>query len=51
MTLVKICLGPSNQCCLADPGPLTLKLQDRVVVELEAGLKLGTVVVMTTRSE
>ena len=44
MTLVKICLGPSNQCCLADPGPLTLKLQDRVVVELEAGLKLGTVV-------
>jgi cell fate regulator YaaT (PSP1 superfamily) len=43
MTLVKICLGPGNQCCLADPGPLPLKPQDRVVVELEAGLKLGTV--------
>jgi cell fate regulator YaaT (PSP1 superfamily) len=44
MTLVKICLGPGNQCCLADPGPLSLKAQDRVVVEHETGLKLGTVV-------
>ncbi|MFA4903480.1 MAG: stage 0 sporulation family protein [Desulfobaccales bacterium] len=44
MTLAKICLGPGNQCCLADPGPLALKAQDRVVVEHETGLKLGTVV-------
>jgi cell fate regulator YaaT (PSP1 superfamily) len=44
MTLVKICLGPGNQCCLIDPGPLTLKPQDRVVVEHETGLKLGRVV-------
>ncbi|MFZ5447526.1 MAG: PSP1 domain-containing protein [Thermodesulfobacteriota bacterium] len=43
MTLIKICLGPGNQCCLADPGPLTLKPQDRVVVENETGLKLGKV--------
>jgi cell fate regulator YaaT (PSP1 superfamily) len=44
MTLVKICLGSGNQCCLADPGPVPLKLQDRVVVEQDTVLKLGTVV-------
>jgi cell fate regulator YaaT (PSP1 superfamily) len=44
MTLVKICLGPGNQCCLADPGPLILRSQDRVVMEHETILKLGTVV-------
>jgi cell fate regulator YaaT (PSP1 superfamily) len=44
MTLVKICLGCGNQCWLADPGPLVLKPQDRVVVEQEGVLKLGRVV-------
>jgi len=44
MTLAKICLGPGNHCCLVDPGPLTLKPQDRVVVEHETILRLGTVV-------
>lgn len=43
MTLAKICLGLGNHCCLVDPGPFTLKLQDRVVVEHETMLKLGTV--------
>ena len=44
MTLVKICLGPGNQCCLADPGPLSLRPEDRVILENEGGLKLGRVV-------
>jgi cell fate regulator YaaT (PSP1 superfamily) len=44
MTLVKVCLGPGNQCCLVDSGPLCLKLEDRVVVENENVLKLGRVV-------
>jgi cell fate regulator YaaT (PSP1 superfamily) len=43
MTLVKICLGPGNQCCLVDPGPHDLKPGDRVVIEHENGLKLGKV--------
>ncbi|MBU4233912.1 MAG: PSP1 domain-containing protein [Desulfobacterales bacterium] len=44
MTLVKICLGPGNHCCLVDPGPFSLKPQDRVVIEHEGGLRLGKVV-------
>ena len=44
MTLVKICLGPGNHCCLVDPGPHTLKPADRVVLENDGGLKLGKVV-------
>jgi cell fate regulator YaaT (PSP1 superfamily) len=43
MTLVKICLGPGNHCCLVDPGPLTLKSAERVVVDLDGILKLGKV--------
>jgi cell fate regulator YaaT (PSP1 superfamily) len=43
MILVKICLGSGNHCCLVDPGPLSLKPQDRVVLEHETGLKLGKV--------
>jgi cell fate regulator YaaT (PSP1 superfamily) len=44
MTIVKICLGPNNQCCLVDPGPLDLKPGDRVVVDQDGNLKLGKVV-------
>jgi len=43
MTLVKICLGPAQHCCLVDPGPFVLKPADRVVVENETGLMLGKV--------
>lgn len=43
MTLVKVCLGPGNKCCWLDPGEVALKLDDRVVVESENGLKLGKV--------
>ena len=44
MTIAKICLGPGNHCCLVDPGPISLKTADRVVIENESGLKLGRVV-------
>ena len=44
MNLVKVCLGPGKKCCLVDPDSLELKLGDRVVVENEDGLGLGTVV-------
>jgi cell fate regulator YaaT (PSP1 superfamily) len=44
MILAKICLGHGNHCCLVDPGLLTLKPQDRVVVEHENVLKLGKVI-------
>ena len=43
MNLVKVCL-PGNKCRLLDPGSLSLKLEDRVVVDNESGLKLGKVV-------
>jgi len=43
MTIAKICLGPGNHCCLVDPGPISLKTADRVVIENEGGLKLGRV--------
>jgi cell fate regulator YaaT (PSP1 superfamily) len=43
MTLVKVCLGPGNKCCLMDPDSMALKVGDRVVVEGEHGLTLGTV--------
>jgi len=43
MNLAKVCL-PGNKCCLLDPGPVALKLEDRVVVENDNGLKLGKVV-------
>jgi cell fate regulator YaaT (PSP1 superfamily) len=44
MTIVKICIGPGNKCCLADSGSLELKLESPVVVENENGLSLGKVV-------
>jgi cell fate regulator YaaT (PSP1 superfamily) len=44
MTLAKVCLGPGNQCCLVDPGPLDLKPEDRVVVENDNTQRLGRVV-------
>ena len=44
MPLAKICLGPGNHCCLVNPGPLSLKPEDRVVLESDSGLKLGRVV-------
>ncbi|MGA9756215.1 MAG: stage 0 sporulation family protein [Desulfobaccales bacterium] len=44
MTLVKICLGLGNHCCLVDPGPFDLKPSERVVVDIEGVLKLGKVV-------
>lgn len=44
MILAKICLGPGNKCCLVDPSPLLLKMDDRVVVESDSGLRLGKVV-------
>jgi len=44
MTVVKICLGPGNLCCLADPGPLALKPEDRVMIEHETILRMGRVV-------
>jgi cell fate regulator YaaT (PSP1 superfamily) len=43
MTIVKICLGPGNHCCLVDPGPLDLKPGDRVVIDQDGSLKLGKV--------
>jgi len=43
MTIVKICLGPGNQCCLVDPGPFDLKPGDRVVIDQDGSLKLGKV--------
>jgi cell fate regulator YaaT (PSP1 superfamily) len=43
MALAKICLGPESQCCLVDPGPVSLTPGDRVIVENETGLKLGRV--------
>jgi cell fate regulator YaaT (PSP1 superfamily) len=44
MTVVKVCLGPGNLCCLADPGPLTLKPAERVILEHEGILRMGKVV-------
>lgn len=44
MTLAKVCLGPGKKCLLVDPGAVDLKPLDRVVLESEEGLKLGTVV-------
>ncbi len=43
MTIVKICLGLGNQCCLVDPGQLDLKPGDRVVLDHDSSLKLGKV--------
>jgi cell fate regulator YaaT (PSP1 superfamily) len=43
MTIVKICLGPGNQCCLVDPGPLELKPGEWVVINQDSNLKLGKV--------
>jgi cell fate regulator YaaT (PSP1 superfamily) len=43
MIFVKVCLGPGNHCCLMDPGPFSLKPEDRVILENESGLKLGRV--------
>jgi cell fate regulator YaaT (PSP1 superfamily) len=43
MTLVKVCLGPDKKCCLADPGEMEVKLQDRVMVQNQDGLNLGRV--------
>jgi cell fate regulator YaaT (PSP1 superfamily) len=44
MTVIKVCLGPGNLCCLVDPGPLSLKLGDRVMLEHENILRMGEVV-------
>jgi len=44
MTVIKICLGPDNLCCLVDPGPFSLKLEDRVMIEHENILRMGKVV-------
>jgi cell fate regulator YaaT (PSP1 superfamily) len=43
MTVIKICLGPGNLCCLVDPGPLSLKPEDRVMIEHESILRIGRV--------
>jgi cell fate regulator YaaT (PSP1 superfamily) len=44
MAVIKVCLGPGSLCCLVDPGPLTLKPADRVMVEHENILRMGKVV-------
>jgi cell fate regulator YaaT (PSP1 superfamily) len=44
MSLVKVCLGPGNHCCLVDSGPLSLKPAEQVVVDLDGILKLGKVI-------
>jgi cell fate regulator YaaT (PSP1 superfamily) len=44
MAVVKVCLGPGSLCCLVDPGPLSLKPADRVMVEHENILRMGKVV-------
>jgi cell fate regulator YaaT (PSP1 superfamily) len=44
MAVIKVCLGPASLCCLADPGPLGLKPADRVIIEHESLLRMGTVV-------
>jgi cell fate regulator YaaT (PSP1 superfamily) len=44
MTVIKICLGPGNLCCLVDPGPLSLKPAERVMIEHENILRMGKVV-------
>jgi len=44
MIVIKICLGPGNLCCLVDPGPFSLKPEDRVMIEHENILRIGTVV-------
>ena len=41
--LAKVCLGPGNRCCLVDPGPVELKLNDRVMVESDNTPRLGRV--------
>ncbi len=43
MPLAKVCLGPGNKCCLMDSGSIEVKVNDRVVVENDSGLKLGRV--------
>jgi cell fate regulator YaaT (PSP1 superfamily) len=43
MMLAKVCLGPGNKCCLVDPGPLELRMHDRVVLEHDQALALGKV--------
>jgi cell fate regulator YaaT (PSP1 superfamily) len=44
MAVIKVCLGPGSLCCLADPGPLSLKPEDRVMIEHENILRMGKVV-------
>ena len=46
MALAKVCLGPGNRCCLLDSGSVAIKLNDRVVLENENGLRLGRVKVV-----
>jgi cell fate regulator YaaT (PSP1 superfamily) len=46
MALAKVCLGPGNRCCLLDSGSVEIKLNDRVVLENENGLRLGRVKVV-----
>jgi cell fate regulator YaaT (PSP1 superfamily) len=43
MNLAKVCLGTGKKCCLADAGDLDVKIQDRVVVETEDGMRLGRI--------
>ena len=44
MAVIKVCLGPGSLCCLVDPGPLSLKPEDRVMIEHENILRMGRVV-------
>jgi cell fate regulator YaaT (PSP1 superfamily) len=43
MNLAKVRLGLSNKCCLVSPVPDEMHLGDRVVLETDDGLWLGTV--------
>ncbi len=51
MNLVKVCLGPGNKCCLLNPGTLTLRVDDQVVVEADNGYKLGRVMAVFQHSD
>lgn len=48
MSYAKVCLRGANRCCLVQLDPLELKTGDRVVVENEEGLCLGTIRTLLT---